>query len=199
MTTIAIERTTNIQTTCDIAWDNVQDYTHFIHLHRRHFSSFQTLYDDGAIQVFCYAARILPPLPLLRRYVSVRILNHDDHSFKQYYRDVASGDKVYFFCAVVPDGDMVHVRNRFVFEVSGPLGKLPRLAATLINRRLSSMWHEDADLLVTRYKHGGFDNQVCAPPANQDFYTRIAEMTDESFMERFRLVDYRFSFKEGAV
>ena len=106
---------------------------------------------------------------------------------------------VYFRCVVVPDGDMIEVRNRFVFEVSGPLGKLPRLAATLINRRLSSMWHEDMELLVTRYRHGGFDNQMCAPPARQDVYAKIAGMTDESFMERFRLADYRFSFREGAV
>ena len=160
---IMVQRITSVRTTPEIAWDNVQDYCHFVYLHRKHFSRFQVLHDDGTTQVFYYASRILPPFPFSSEYLAVRVMDHADRSFRQIYEGLTWGDRLYFHCRVVPKDERVEIHNRYLCQVSGVWQFFPKLFAWVVNRRMQAMWLEDRQILAGRFERGGFSNERCAP------------------------------------
>ncbi len=192
---VAVIRTTRVHSSFDIVWDNVQDYTHFLPLHRKHFKQFEVLYDDQTVQIFYYTSCVLPPLPFIRRFIAVRRMDRDNHSARQVYQDLASGDKVYLKYYIEKKGEEVLTHNLFLFQLSGWMAHVPRLFAWLVNRRLAAMWQEDLEIQHVRYEMGGFTSKTCEPRL-ASLHAELSDRFDTLFEEIDSPTTLRCEFEE---
>lgn len=166
MPNFIFRRNTQIKTTLDLAWDNVADPTHFIWLHHKHFKRIDILYNDGENQNFYYESLILYPLPIKKKYISYRKMDHKNYKFYQVYKDLNSDNLTFFHCFLTEDNGTVTINNQMSFDINGIIANFPKLVSLLWNRRLNAMWLEDEELLMQREKMGGFDNPNCLPKLN---------------------------------
>lgn len=186
----------SVKNRLDIVWENAHDITHFLFLHRKRFKQVEVLFDDGTFRAMYYTAKVLYPLPFANRYIVIRNILHAEHRVLQVYKDLDRGMKTFLDCSVFAEGDVVTIRNEFLFQVSGLLGRVPGFFANMVRARVMAMWHEDLELLHGRFDLGGFDHKSCAP----DFRSLGADL--RNFSQYMCLKDdpgtAHYSFMESA-
>ncbi len=197
MKPLLIHIRSEIEASPEIAWDVAQDYTHFLFLHRRNFSAFEVLYDDGELQAFYYVSKPLPFLPWGVKFVSVRRLNHAARSLDQVYKSVDGPNEpvvqFHFQCNPIAE-NRVEWDGTYFYPIEGVLGLFPGLFARLFERRIRRVWGEDEEMMLTRQKLGSRTQPVCAPYENPVLAQNLLENLDkiENLISRKDERDVRF-------
>jgi hypothetical protein len=153
MTNLLIHVKREIATSPEIAWEVAQDYTHFIFAHRKNFAAFEVLFDDGELQAFYYVSKPLPFLPVGRRFISARKLDHERMSLNQVYKSVdgRQQDRISFHFQVNPKKDgRVEWEGLYLWPVSGLASAFPGVLTRLFAARVRRIWREDEELMTCR-------------------------------------------------
>jgi hypothetical protein len=193
---IIINRITSIPSTLQIVWDNVTDFTHFVPLHRKHFKSWDLIYEQNNMKVFHYQSRVLYPFNFAKNYIGVRVVNPQNYSFTQMYYCPDEGRSFNGFLQLqlVEKEDRIEIHNKLIFYIKGILSYFPKFFAWLVNYRAHKMWLEDKEIIQERNQIGSFDNSTCLPPiksCHQEVINTMAEYqklftpSSDDFYEEF--------------
>ena len=125
----------------------------------------------------------------------MRVLDPDNLSFVQIYKNLRRGDRVFVYCYLKVNEDCVSIHNKVIFYTSGLISKFPWFLARYANRRFSSMWNEDKVMLQVRTKNEGFTNPLCAPEASS-LYSELLRDVDRAMDQSEQMEVQSFEFKD---
>ena len=100
----------------------------------------------------------------MRRFISIKKINQEKKCFSQVYRDISSGNKVFFSCRMLVDKDKpnrVTIENSLNIQIGSFLNIFRPLLLILINKKFDVMWKEDLEMLEQRFLLGDGEQKLC--------------------------------------
>jgi hypothetical protein len=145
------------------------DWTHFLHLHRKSHLDFRLLFKDGKREIFLYKARLIYPLPFYRTYIAFREYLPEQRGYHQFYLNVGTGKVNYLNNSTTMKGPFAVGSGTFVFESSRIWKWIPWIFKKLFAFRMRAVQSEDNIWMAERMKNGVFEESACATPVPEKF------------------------------
>src|SRR2546426_4213159 len=88
---IGIVREVGVLAPLDLTAETANDWTHFVHLHRRSHLEFRMIHKAGNREMFLYKARLLYPFPFYTPFLVVREYVAEQNGYRQFYLNLRNG------------------------------------------------------------------------------------------------------------
>jgi hypothetical protein len=170
---IFIRRDCEVKAPYSLCLENINDYTHFTHLHRKAILEYRLLYKLGNREIFLYKARRLYPFPFYDTYVVFREYVKADGGYSTLYLNVRSGAVHHLKGWVVDHGETCSIMGDFVFTLPSFWRLFPKLFFWVFKRRMKAIFDEDCQWFKGRMAEDASpDSPGCAPyvPETYDLF-----------------------------
>jgi len=153
------------------------DWTHFLHLHRKSHALFQLLYKSGGREIFLYKTRVIYPFPIYNTFIVFREQAPEQAGYKQLYINIKNGRRHFLSSKNEELEDRVRGTTEFWFDVPAYWGLAPKLFFRLALGRMKAVADEDDVMMRERMEHGAYSRPACTPdvPPAFDFYHDVME------------------------
>ena len=168
-TYIKIRRSCEANAPFDFFLDAGNDWTHFVHLHRKSHAECRLIAKTGDREVFFYKSYLFYPLPFFSKYLVVRQYMPEHFSYRQVYYDLSSGRVHYLDSTNIKKENTVIGIADFWFSLSPFWRLFPFLFFWLFERRMNHLMKEDNTMIRERMKNGGVSATACMPPVQDAF------------------------------
>lgn len=141
---VSIKRVFDFKAPYRIVLENQEDWTHFIHLHRKSHAEFRLLFKRGNREIFLYKARLFFGFPFFSKtYIVFRDNMPEKACYRNVYLDVGTGQVHYLNGKVVSKGETTETEGEFIFSASPFWRFFPKLYFWLFQWRGSRLLEED--------------------------------------------------------
>jgi len=166
---ISCKRVWEAKAPFELCVEIANDWTHFVHLHRKSHKSYRLLYRAPGREIFHYQARILYPFPLFTDYIVMRNEVPERHGHEQIYLHVKSGRVTFQRSTTMRDGDKTQVIGEYIFDVPSYWRPFSGIFFWIFKYRMRKVMWEDNEQIVERMRSGIRDNPTCAPSVPTTF------------------------------
>ena len=166
---IKIRRSCEANAPFNLFLDAGNDWTHFVHLHRKSHAEYRLICKTGNKEVFFYKSYLLYPLPFYSKYLAVREYIPEQFSYRQVYYDLKNGHVHYLDSRNIQKENTVIGIADFWFSVSPLWRFFPNLFFWIFKRRMNCLMREDNEMIKDRIQNGGATAAACAPAIQDAF------------------------------
>ena len=188
MKSINITTTSKVKTKKNICWDVLIDYTHFLYRHKSSFDYFEVIKDDDDLQIFYYETKLFPwsPISPVKKFISIKEIDHDNYSFRQVYKDLSSKTHAYMKVNMLEKTkDNIEITTKYKIEVGTFYYLLRKLAVFFIHLKTKQMWEEDKEMMLERLNSNLESEKVCLGPQKK-FYNSFKREFDNKIPNDFK-------------
>ncbi|MES2206937.1 MAG: hypothetical protein V4525_09110 [Pseudomonadota bacterium] len=192
MSYLYIKRTVETNAPLDMFAELGNDWTHFIHVHRKSHAAFQLLFKKDKREIFFYKSYLFYPLPIYKSFIVFREYVPEQNAYRQIYMETGSGRVHYSNNYNISSGSNSLGIAEFWFSTSKFWTLFPKLFFYLFSRRMRIVAHEDNMVMKERLESGVINQPACAPKVDESFDFYIEKTANGFPIPLYRWEDHYF-------